>query len=190
MKLVTPGLDYLPDYRAALERDWSPDNVRGVVAAREELAKISADPAAFVASLDDVEAKGEPVRLPDGATVPRLPGYRRWMWDDGFCGAIGFRWRPGGSSLPPHVLGHIGYAVVPWRRNRGYARAALAQLLPQVRALGLDYVELTTDPDNIPSQRVIVACGGELVERFRKPEVYGGKEGLRYRITLTDARPA
>jgi len=125
MKLVTPGLDHLPDYRAALERDWSPDNVRGVVAAREELTKISADPAAFVASLDDVEAKGEPVRLPDGTTVPRLPGYRRWMWDDGFCGAIGFRWRPGGSSLPPHVLGHIGYAVVPWRRISAIRRSAL-----------------------------------------------------------------
>ena len=35
----------------------------------------------------DREAKGPPVILPDGRTVPRLPGYSRWMWDGEFCGA-------------------------------------------------------------------------------------------------------
>jgi hypothetical protein len=48
-------------------------------AAREELVKIAADPAAFLASLDDKEAKGGPIKLPDGSTVARLPGFRRWL---------------------------------------------------------------------------------------------------------------
>jgi len=56
--------------------------------------------------------------------------------------------------------------------------------LPEVRAQGLAYVELTTDPDNLASQRVIQANGGRLVERFRKAEAYGGAESLRWRIDL------
>jgi hypothetical protein len=65
------------------------------VAAREELQKIATDPAAFVAALDDPQAKGGPIGLPDGSTVPRLPGFRRWMWDGAFCSSIGLRWQPG-----------------------------------------------------------------------------------------------
>ena len=66
----------------------------------------------------------------DGTTVPRLPGYLKWMWDGEFCGVIGFRWQPGTEALPPTCLGHIGYAVVPWKRGRGYATAALLALGP------------------------------------------------------------
>ena len=116
--------------------------------------------------------------------MPRLPGYRRWLWDGEFCGPIGFRWQPGTSALPPYVLGHIGYGVVPWKRGRGYATRALALLLPEARKEGLAYVELTTDPDNLPSQKVIIANGGTLVERFSKTEAHGGDEALRWRIVL------
>ena len=185
MKLLVPAIPELDSYADALRRgDFFPDNIRREVSAREELAKIAADPAAFVASLDDREAKAGPVTLPDGSTVKRLPGYRRWMWDDGFCGSIGFRWQPGTSALPPYVLGHIGYAVVPAKRGRGYATKALAMLLPEARKEGLDYVELTTDADNIPSQKVITSNGGTLVERFDKGDAYGGGETLRWRIVL------
>ena len=68
------------------------------------------------------------------------------MWDGEFCGSIGFRWQPGTEVLPPHCLGHIGYAVVPWKKRRGHATRALAAMLPLARAEGLGYVELTTDP--------------------------------------------
>ena len=40
----------MPSYVAALEREWSSDNERGEIAAVEELAKIAADPAAFLSS--------------------------------------------------------------------------------------------------------------------------------------------
>jgi hypothetical protein len=36
----------------------------------------------------------------------------------------------------------------------------------------------------MPSQRVIEANGGVLVERFIKPASLGGMPGLRYRINL------
>jgi predicted acetyltransferase len=182
MELVVPALAHLEGYADALRRGWSADNIRLEAAAREELAKIAADPAAFVASMEDREAKGDPITLGDGTKVPRLPGFRRWMWDGDFCGSIGFRWQPGTSALPAHVLGHIGYAVVPWKRGRGYATAALRLMLGEARAQGLDHVELTTDPDNLVSQKVIAANGGVFVERFTASAY--GKDELRFRIPL------
>lgn len=187
MVLVWPSSDYLPGYVAALEAGWSADNTRGAAAAREELERIAADSKSFLAAMVDREARGGPVKLPDGTEVARLPGFRRWLWDGEFCGSIGFRWQPGGEALPPHCLGHIGYAVVPWKRNRGYATAALRQLLPDAWAVGLRYVEITTDPDNRPSSRVIEANGGVLFEKFTKPAQFGGGPGLRYRIARDGA---
>jgi len=184
MLLVWPSADHLPSYIAALERGWSVDNVRGAVAAAEELERIHADEAAFLASMIDREAKGEPVKLPDGSLVKRIPGFRLWMWDGEFCGAIGLRWQPGTEALPPYCLGHIGYAVVPWKQNRGYATRALAETLPMAKAEGLRYVEITTDPTNVASQRVIEANGGVLHEEFIKPPQFGSTPGLRYRIVL------
>jgi predicted acetyltransferase len=184
MQLVSPSLAYLPGYVAALRRGWSADTVRGETASREELAKIDQDPLAFVEQLFDPEAKGPPVTLPDGSTVTRLPGFRLWLWDGEFCGSIGFRWQSGTPELPPHVLGHIGYAVVPWKRGRGYAKLALGLILPHARAEGLPYVEITTDPENVASQKVVLANGGVLVEQFTKPPQHGQTDGLRYRIHL------
>jgi len=184
MQLVWPALEYLDSYRSALARGWSPDNIRGAAAAREELAKIAAAPDAFLAGLVDREARGDPIVLKDGTTVPRLPGYIRWMWDGEFCGSIGARWERGTEALPPHCLGHIGYAVVPWKQGRGYATAALRALLSGMAAEGLRYVEIVTDPANMPSRRVIEANGGVLVEEFTKPASVGGTRGLRYRIVV------
>lgn len=184
MELVLATREHLPSYVAALRTGWSADNVRGAEAAREELERIDADPDRFLALLYDPEAKGDPVTLADGSKVARLPGYSKWMWDGAFCGAIGLRWMPGTEALPPHCLGHIGYAVVPWKRGRGYATQALETLLPEAKAQGLRYVEITTDPQNLASQRVILAAGGTLVERFTKPVQYGGAPGLRFRIYL------
>jgi predicted acetyltransferase len=57
-------------------------------------------------------------------------------------------------------------------------------LLPEAKALGLRYIEITTDLDNISSQRVVLAAGGKLVERFMEPAQYGGTEALRYRLDV------
>ncbi len=183
--LVKPSLEYLPGYKAALEQGWGPDNLREAESARDNLQKIAEDAKLFVSQLDDPEGKAGPVTLPDGSTVPRLPGYNRWMWDGEFCGNIGFRWQPGTSRLPPACPGHIGYSVVPWKRRRGYATQAQALPLPEIRACdGLAYVEITTAPDNLASQKVILSNGGVLVERFQKPAAYGHAEALRFRIVF------
>ena len=184
MKLVWPSREYLASYVAALEQGWSPDNTRGQAAAKEELRRIAANADVFLASLIDREALGGPITLPDGSTVPRLPGYRRWMWDGEFCGSIGFRWQRGTEALPPYCLGHIGYSVVPWKQRRGYAKRALREILEDAKTEGLRYVDITTSPDNIASQRVIEANGGMLVEEFVTPVALGGKPERRYRVHI------
>jgi predicted acetyltransferase len=182
--LVRPAAEHLDSYVDALRRGWSADNTRQL-AAEDELREIEADPEVFLATMDDRRGSGPPITLPDGSTVPRLPGFRMWMWDGAFCGSIGLRWQPGTPDLPPYCLGHAGYSVVPWKRRRGYATLALGQLCPLARDIGLPYIELTTDADNVASQRVILANGGAMTERFDKPAVYGGQPAIRFRICLT-----
>lgn len=188
MRLVPATLERLPAYVAALRAGYSPENVRGAVAAWEILARIDADPLRFIESMEDREAKGPLVTLPDGSQVKRIPGFNRWMWDDDpeapFCGSISVRWQPGTAALPPHVLGHVGYSMAPWKRRRGYATQALAQMLAETRGLGLPHIDITTDPDNLPSQRVILANGGVFVEAFTKPAAFGSHAGFLYRIAL------
>lgn len=189
LQLVRPAAEHLAGFVDALRRGWSPNNLRPEAAAAEALEHIERDAAGFLAGLVDLEAKGPPVTLSDGSKVPRLPGFARWLWDGEFCGAISLRWQRGTSALPSYVRGHIGYAVVPWKRRRGYATRALAQLLPEARALDLAYVELTTLADNAASRRVIEANGGKLIERFTDPLVYASAESLRFRIALADGIP-
>lgn len=58
--------------------------------------------------------------------------------------------------------GHIGYAVFPPYRRRGYATEILRQSLVIARANGVDRVLLTCDDDNAGSIAVIERCGGRL----------------------------
>ena len=184
MELRWPGADELPSYVDALERGWSP-NTMDPEAGRRQLAEIRDDPDGFLASLVmNPGSTGTPITLPDGSVVRRIPGYDRWIWDGEFCGRIGFRRQPGTEELPPHVFGHVGYAVVPWKRRRGYATEALRMLLGEIAGEGLRWVEVTTDPDNIASRRVVEANGGRLVERFVYPPAIGRGTGLRYRVGL------
>ena len=182
MKLVSPSQEHLASYMAALQRGWS--MAGGAAAAQEELREIEDNSSLFLARMEDREALGAPITLPDGSSVPRIPGFQRWLWDGEFCGRISFRWQPGTTELPPHCLGHIGYAVVPWKQGLGYATEALRQILPEAVALGMPFVEVTTDPDNFASQKVIERNGGVLFETFIKPIQFGSKAGLRYRIYL------
>lgn len=61
-----------------------------------------------------------------------------------------------------HEAGHIGYAVRPAFRRRGYATEMLRQSLVIARSLGVDRVLVTCDDDNEASVTVIERCGGVL----------------------------
>ena len=183
MQLVRPSEEHVASYLAALERGYEFDEglSGGVLQIRQQIAR---NPEAFFQRFDDRTGSAGPVQLPDGSFVPRLPGLGRWMWDGEFCGTINLRWAAGTPELPPTCLGHIGYSVVPWKRRRGYATSALAQILPEARAVGLPYVDITTDIDNVASQRVILANGGLVMERFDKLPQNGGGSAFTFRILL------
>lgn len=176
ISLVEPCAALLDGYAAALRTGWSPNTMRDVSA--EELAAVEADPEGFLRDLADCEGF---VRLADGTEVPRLPFRLFWIYDGEFCGSIGLRFRRGSEELPPHVPGHIGYAIVPWKRRRGYATRALALILPVARAEGLARVLISCDADNEASKKVILANGGALIGLTpHDPET--GKPKLSYWI--------
>ncbi|MES3007554.1 MAG: GNAT family N-acetyltransferase [Pseudomonadota bacterium] len=186
VKIITPSIDYLESYKAALRQGWSPNTLRPE-AATEQLEAISKDSQRFILGLTDLEAKGEQIKMPDGSLAKRLPGFMSWIWDGEFCGVIGFRWQPGSDELPPHVPGHVGYSVVPWKSGRGYATLALSQLLEQIGFTGLKHISITTDPGNRASQRVLEKCGAVFCEEFVRNAALGGKSAYRYRIDLKGA---
>lgn len=181
LRFDAPRADWLSSYAQALEKGWSPDNLRNVSAV--ELAALRRDPSAFLASLVE---QGGVITLPDGSTRPKIPFIRLWLWDGEFCGTIGLRWQAGTDALPAHVLGHIGYTIVPWKRGRGYASEALRVVLERAKTVGLKRVEITTDPANEASRRVIEKNGGHLVGEFVN-EAYGSEKRLRYAVELKDA---
>jgi predicted acetyltransferase len=155
LRLVAPSLERLPGYEAALAAGWSPNTERD--ASAEQLALLRRDPRGLV---DELTRQDGAIRTGWGDWVPRLPSRTFWLDDDDFCGSINLRYDPSGAALPQYVNGHIGYAVVPWKRRRGYATRALALILPVARAVGLRRVQLTCDDDNDASRRVILANGG------------------------------
>lgn len=60
------------------------------------------------------------------------------------------------------IGGHVGYAVAPEHRRRGYASAMLRQSVELLAEGGVERVLVTCDVDNVGSAAVIEACGGVL----------------------------
>jgi predicted acetyltransferase len=158
LRLVPPSRALLADYADALARGWSPNTEKDV--SRQQLGWLRRDPAAFLADL--VSQQGR-IAVGDGRIVPRLPFFLFWITDGDFAGSINLRYRPGSETLPDYCSGHIGYAVVPWKRRRGYATWALGAILAMAPEVGLRRVSITCDEDNDASRRVIEANGGRLV---------------------------
>jgi predicted acetyltransferase len=58
--------------------------------------------------------------------------------------------------------GHIGYAVLPAFRRKGYATAILTESIVIARNEGVSAILVTCDDSNVASAKVIERCGGVL----------------------------
>lgn len=63
-------------------------------------------------------------------------------------------------------LGNCGYSVRPSQRRKGFATQMLRLVLEQAEAAGLPELHISLERGNIPSVKVIRACGGVLERSF------------------------
>lgn len=99
----------------------------------------------------------------------------RWIVDgDQVLGGIALRH---GRSDFVEWAGHIGYGIRPSVRRRGLATWALARMVEEARAQGMDQVLLVCEAGNGASAQTIERQGGILEDNGR----HGA--GLRYWIT-------
>jgi predicted acetyltransferase len=154
----------LEDFRAAGEERFLSDWERA-----------QGDIAAYVKRLEDFS---QGVGLAEGV----VPESTYWLVKD--VGAfVGFsRLRHRLVPALEHHGGHVGYAIRPSERGKGYGTRLLALTLDKAREIGLDRVLVTCDTDNIPSVRVIEANGGVLEDQLISNR--SGKMISRYWITL------
>lgn len=129
---------------------------------------------AYVEGLHDLAAGRN---LPTGY----IPSKEFWIIDgDGYAGRIilGLSYYPS-----PERLGHhVGYAVRPSKRRRGYATQALRLMLEEANKLGIYRLMPTCGQDNVASRKVIEANGGVMLPQPNSGEADGSE--LRFLILL------
>ncbi len=91
------------------------------------------------------------------------------------------RLRVGLTEMLRQYGGHIGYEVDEPHRGHRYAARSCRLLLPLIRALGINPVIITCDPNNIASAKTIESLGAELMATkdveiepgdFRRTSIY------------------
>lgn len=76
--------------------------------------------------------------------------------------------------------GHIGLSIRPTYRGRGLGQRLLILTLAQARMRGIDEVHLHCYKSNVPSARMITACGGML--HSETMDASAGAVVQRYRV--------
>ena len=94
----------------------------------------------------------------------KVPTTTYWLYADGV--PVGFgKLRHCLTDALRKAGGHIGYAIAPQYRGKGYGKELLGKLLREANERGIDRVLVTIRLDNLPSLAVALACGGVIADR-------------------------
>ena len=169
--LVFPSEKYKTSFLEALaeQDDGKHSRLDG-----DKHAKFNNDFNAFLAHLKDArEGKNLPERY--------VPQTVYWLVEGNkFIGRVAIR-----HVLNDHLMmigGHIGYAIRPTERKKGYGNLALKLALPKARELGIEKALVTCEKDNLASRKII-----EKNEGIFENEKMGddGKVMLRFWVSTT-----
>ena len=179
--LVTPALEYLPSYIAALKEGHrcgaSP------LATSEQIAGYEARAQSY---LDDLFAPQPPTWTNDkGEEFERVPMTTMWLVDGNtFIGDAKIRHRL--NAQLEQSGGHIGYGVRPSMQGKGMATEMLRHSLIWCRDnLQLTRALLSCRVSNEASARVMEKNGGVLVDITPHP-FYPGEMQKRYWVPVPE----
>ncbi|SDT24316.1 Predicted acetyltransferase [Paenibacillaceae bacterium GAS479] len=150
IKLVSPLLELKNEY-LSFYQDWKESG--------EDMVPwvIKKDPRDFEAMLQSLFDNDRGVGAVDG----RVPDSTFWLINNHHrvLGVVNIRHR-----LTEHLLnagGHIGYAIRPSERLKGYAIILLRLALIEAKTLGIENVLVVCDAENVGSEKTIVKNGGK-----------------------------
>lgn len=162
-------------------RPFGPDDEVDATRAHDELA---AEDFLFLLDRDRVDTWDDYLQLLDrqhrGADpqADRVPAPLLAVDVDGqLVGRVSIR-----HELNAHLAregGHVGYAIRPAHRGRGYATEVLALAVADLQDRGERPALVVCDADNLASRRVIERCGGRLEDVATRRT---GEPIRRYRI--------
>ena len=120
----------------------------------------------------------------EGLNLPRgfVPFTTFWLVKDGIR-ILGFCHLRHRLNISLSIEGgHIGYAIRPSERRKGYGTQQLRLMLDECRKLKYEQVLITCDFDNIASQKIIEKNGGSRSGEAISPRSF--KKVFQYWITL------
>jgi predicted acetyltransferase len=150
MHLELPSEKYIDSFFEAME-EFASEGIPQIAAemTREQFPQ-------YVQRLHD-QAAGK------GLKEGHVPSKEFWIIDaDGYAGRIilGLTFYPS----PERVGNHVGYAVRPSQRRKGYATRALESLLEEARKLQIYKLMPTCGVENVASRKVIEKNRGVLLD--------------------------
>lgn len=177
--LGRPCIEVFDSYIQALQEGFFRGNQNP--ATPEDIQEILQNPKEFIESL--CACKTEEEVTPSGKLVHMVPYEILWLHaGNTFIGEVSFRFEL--SPLLEDFGGHIGYGIRPSFQRRGMGCLALEMICERARSRGMDRLLVTCSPDNIASERIILANGG-LYEDTRDNSHWGYDTVKRFWIELT-----
>lgn len=167
MRLVKPTKKYEKSWKEALQ-EFEVEEQRGFWNVPEK-------PTDLDEYIKRTKAHSKGKNLPDYW----VPADTYWLIDkDQVVGHVNVRHKL--TEKLKKVGGHIGYAIRPSARKKGYGRKILELALPKAKEVGLQKVLVTCDDSNVASQKIIERSKGQLQDIIE----VDGEKVRRYWIEL------